>query len=147
MEAVALDEAHEMCVNKDLKSAVIRPTQAYLQKTTLFFNYRIVAYKNLIKQLFPERASNSPSTESITDSTKDALHWEENIRQVCSLVHSNHLLPPKLEYNRGLVNVFTGQKATPEQTKDMLTFHQIGDQSFQHYVKHRILQHYGDESF
>ena len=46
----------------------------------------------------------------------------------------------KLEYNRGLVNVFTGQKATPEQTKDMLTFHQIGDQSFQHYVKHRILQ-------
>ena len=100
-KAVALDEAHEMCVNKDLKSAVIRPTQAYLQKTTLFFNYRIVAYKDLIKQPCPERASNSPSTESITDSTKDALHWEENIRQVCSLVHSNHLLPPKFDLQQG----------------------------------------------
>ena len=33
-----------------------------------------------------------------------------------------------------------GQKATPEKKKDMLTFRQIGEQSFQHYVKHRILQ-------
>ena len=50
--SVAIDEAHEMCVNRDMKMAIVRPTMSYLQKTSLFMRYRN-NYTALLKQLFP----------------------------------------------------------------------------------------------
>jgi len=67
--AVALDEAHEMCINKYLKAAIVCPTDSYLQKMTLFFNYRIPAYKNLIQQLFPEKNKPIIECQGIIDDT------------------------------------------------------------------------------
>jgi len=52
--SVALDECHEMRINKDMNSAIVRPTKPYLQKTLHFFSYRVAAYKNMLAQLFPE---------------------------------------------------------------------------------------------
>ena len=137
--SVAFDEAHEMCINKDLKTAITRPSQGYLQKTSLFFNYRIKAFKNLIQELFPEKFEELINPNTITDSTPHVQHCEENVQKMCALIMTNKLVSIQ-EENRGLLNVFTGYVATPEQTTDMLSFRQIGLEVFQQYINTRILQ-------
>ena len=138
--AVALDEAHEMCINKNLKTAIVRPTESYLQKTSLFFNHRIKLYKNLIQELFPERSFCHTQPSDILDSSPQANRYEENIKQMSNLVVTKGLFPTNPHNDRGLLNVFTGQQATHEQTSDMLSFYQIGENAFQNYVKYHILQ-------
>ena len=89
--SVALDEAHKMCINKDVKKAVVRPTQAYLQKTTLFFNYRILAYKNFIQQLFPEsKSQENPSTRALLNKTTAGKIKEENIQSRFLCWYASH---------------------------------------------------------
>ena len=56
--AVAFDEVHEMCINKDTKSSVTHPTHAYLLKTSLFLNCRIKAFQELDAYSF-QRGSRS----------------------------------------------------------------------------------------
>ena len=139
--AVALDEAHECCINRDMKMAVVRPTQAYLRKTTFFFSYRIKAQKQLASQLFPaSETSSSPQQPTIMDGTATTKHYEENIEKMSLLLSQYALLPSSVESNRGIVNVFTGTKATPEQTHDLINARNLGEQGYINYVSHYLLQ-------
>ena len=131
--AVALDEPHEMCINKDLKTAVARPTETYLQKTSLFFNHRIKLHKNLVQQLFPEREASRMQSIDTLDNSPQAHQYKENVKQICDLIG---LFPNNLENNRGLFNIFTSQLANHEQTNDMLSFYQIGETAYQNYVRY-----------
>ena len=58
---------------------------------------------------------------------------------MCALISFNELVSIQQE-NRGLLNVFTGQVATPEQARDMLSFRCIGLEGFQQYINTQILQ-------
>ena len=55
--AVALDEAHEMGINRDMKMK--RPTQTYIKKMTHFFSYRITlcwSHRVILWSLMRERS-------------------------------------------------------------------------------------------
>ncbi len=52
--AVALDEAHEMLVNKDIKTTVVRPSPEYLNKMMYYYPVRAQSFEVLKDQLFPE---------------------------------------------------------------------------------------------
>ena len=135
--AVALDEAHEMSINRDMKMAVVRPTQPYLKKTTFFFSYRIKAQKQLASQLFPTTPETFQKSQ-ILDNTTSTKHWEENIQKMRSLITQHKLFT--IGANRGLVNIFTGLPATQEQAHDLLKARELGEKSYINYVTHHILQ-------
>ena len=136
--SVALDEAHEMCINKDLKGAVIRSTDAYLQKTSLFFNYRINLLKHFKAQLYPEE--NSFCYEPTIMTTDPAIiKMFRNVTNMAKSITDAQLLPIQTSTNRGLINAFTNSLATPEQAHDMLAFRIIGEEALDHYITHVII--------
>lgn len=51
MYSVGIDEAHEMCINRDGKSSFVRPTKDNFGRLVQFFPYRTTAIKNLKEQL------------------------------------------------------------------------------------------------
>ena len=43
VRSIALDEAHEMLVNKDLKTAIVRPTKEYIDRIIHYYPVRAQA--------------------------------------------------------------------------------------------------------
>jgi len=96
----------------------------------------------MLAQLFPESQIPSQKPRQLLfDLTNEAKKREENIQRMQLEISSKNLLPILTDSNRGLVNVFSGTKATPEQSHDLLTFHKVGMKDIKNFVLHRILRH------
>lgn len=137
-KSVALDECHEMCINKDLKAAITYPTESYLQKTYSFFNYRIKLSSSFLSQIFP-LGQKTNETKTIISKDAGIIKKEEIIVAMVATIAEHHLLPANVTSDRGLVNVFNRQQATTEQAHDMLNFRKIGNESTEVYIKHHII--------
>ena len=106
-----------MKINKDLKSAVIRPTANYLQKTSTFLNYRATAFQNFSEQLILGREQD----ENHQLNSKDRIN-NENVSAMKRIIRQKSLFQCPDSANRNLCNLLSGEVATVQQAHDMLSF-------------------------
>ena len=132
MHAVALDKAHEMLVNKDIKTSVVRPSKEYLDKIMYYFHVRSKVCKQLLEQISPP--SVHEKVVSILNSTPHAARCEENVISMQNRLVESHVLDP-VHDNRGLLAV-DGTLATPEQHRDLIAFRDVGKQYSQAYIEY-----------
>ena len=81
--SIGIDEAHEMCINKDCKEFITRPSGDYINRVAKFLPVRAKAMKNLEAQNFPERNLRVKNQSIKTLYTSDAAtkKLDMNIRK------------------------------------------------------------------
>ena len=139
--SVGIDEAHEMCVNKDCKEFITRPSGDYINRVARFLPVRAKAMKNFEAQLFPERSSKkkSHSIHSIYTNDTSAKKLQANINKQIEKLNCSRVLFADQRDN-SLYHLFNNKKATPEQTHDLMNFRQIGQTEFERRVEYYTLR-------
>jgi len=135
---VGLDECHEMCINKDGKAYVTRPSSDNLERKAIFMPIRAKAMKQLESQLYPEKTNRAAILNSIYSSTASDKQLEINIKcQVAKLGNSSL----KLDCSEStLCHLFNSKRLTPEQEHDLLNFREIGQKEFENRIKYYVLK-------
>ena len=124
--AVALDESHEMLINKDIKAAIRRVESEYIQRICPYLPTRARILKTLKSQMNLNRDVLNQSLMQISKKDQD---FEQNIRKIFCIAQEAKLFPGTIDENRGLFNVFTNQVASPQVKEDMLSFVSIGERN------------------
>ena len=104
--SVAVDESHEMLINKDCKSSIVKPLPEYINRIARYMPYRSKSVKNLQDQLFPLKKTNSNSITTALSFKPNDAKSEHNIHLMMSLIERNNMLSIS-ETNRGLINTFS----------------------------------------
>ena len=143
LHSVALDESHEMLINKHIKGAITRPSKDYMNRIAQYIPFRMKSVENLKNQLFP------PTTKAPTRKErapimlapdKATLKSAANIKSMIERIKDCQLFPPSLPTNRGLLNPFSGLIANAAQSHDLLNFHEIGRENFEQRIKAYVLK-------
>ena len=75
MRSVALDEAHEMLVNKDLKTTIVRPSKEYLDR---MLSVRSLVLNAVKKSVLLDLDGTKNDKISVFDVTQQSVKREEN---------------------------------------------------------------------
>lgn len=133
--AVGLDEAHEMCINKDSKYAVVRPSPDMMEKIANFMPFRSKCLNNLKRQLSMEK---QPIDTTLPIATSRDRIADVNIEAMLDMMEESGMIGTE-KSEAQLRNPFTSVVATPEQQNDLLTFRKTGQMEYENYISYRIL--------
>ena len=89
MHAVYLDEAHEMLINKDIKTSVMRPSKEYLNRIMYYYTIRSKLFKQLEQQVSVSHINKE--SLSIFDNTSHSIHYVENVRAITIKLYDMHV--------------------------------------------------------
>ena len=137
--SVAIDEAHEMLINKACKMSIVRPSPDYVNRIARYLPYRTKALENLSTLLFPDEKNLHAKVSSPLSSKPDDIKREHNT--VCQVeAINNSVLLEHATVDRGLINPFTQKAATTQQSCDLLNFRDIGQWEFLNHISFYILK-------
>jgi hypothetical protein len=140
-ENLALDEAHETLINRDLKMSLNRPPgSASLSLRTNYLNFKSTAFKNFKEQVNCGRR-NKPKTEARI-SLGAHQNSETNIQAAVELLESSTIsLAPSPRSGTQLWHLFSGEAARQQSESDLLSFREVGARLLSIFVQHSILRH------
>ena len=134
--SVGIDEAHEMCINRECKQYVTRPSGTNMSRVATYLPIRAKAIRNAEAQLFPEK--NKVGKDNITTlhaSDRESIKLEMNVQ--CQI---KHLKGSKLaRATTGLCHLFRNKQISPETVNDLMTFRKMGQTDFETGVKYDML--------
>ncbi|KAJ8047412.1 hypothetical protein HOLleu_06401 [Holothuria leucospilota] len=137
-QCVALDEAHEMAINKEVKMAMNATDIEGLSRLVHYLPYRSRVVKNISSQVY-----NPNSHSEYNDNAAMSKEVEVNVRSYLIKLSQSIILFNTASQSPLLSHIFSNEVASEHVTNDLLNFYCTGEQDFQSYVKSFIL---GDTS-
>lgn len=133
--SVAIDESHEMFINRDLKDAIARPGINSINQVALSFLYKSSNLGNIRNEVFNKELMTNNISSTDHKINDDVIAILNGIKE-SSLLPTSNSDPPSLT----LRNSFTEVTATSEQEHDLLHFRSIGQDDLENHIKQTYLK-------
>ena len=139
--SVGVDEAHEMCINRECKEYITRPSADYINRIAKFLPIRAKAMKNVEPQLFPEHNTKKQTIKSIHTKDKATMKFAMNVqRQIQKLSTDSTIRVSDDSTSNTLCHLFKKKSTSTEQDHDLTNFRKIGQAEFERTIEYYILR-------
>jgi hypothetical protein len=134
--SVALDEAHEMTINKDMKSVITDTHEDYIVAKSEYLPFRALLQKALDRLVMTTR-----KTVPQKNLSKSIIATVEmNVKQYKQKISQSKAFEVPIPDCEKLVQLYTNVEANKQQDNDLLSFESIGQEHLENYINLFILK-------